>query len=109
MALSGHMMVIHIQDFSMSSDDDLQTFFCTLYAGVHHLIDNCVYNKAVYNKAIPYIQPNRFLFLDCCLSPDNTFMPARVFLKDNFIYKLYDTNEEEINLSLVQLSLPEAV
>ena len=58
----------------------------------------------------PCISPTNSLSFvgEDCLTPNNLKVPARVFKKNNYIYKLYDTVVDPVNLDLLQLSLHDA-
>ena len=96
MELKGRIMVIDICRVGVIGEyTQLAKFFCVLYAAVHDLImDQMEYSK-------PCVSPTRSLSLSNQLT-------VRVFEKDGYVYKLFDTKSDAPNFELVSLLLPEA-
>ena len=101
MGLKGRIVVIDICRVGVIGEyTQLPKFFCVLYAAVHDLImDQIEYSE-------PCVSPTRSLSLSNQF-PHN-LSGARVFEKDGYVYKLFDTKSDAPNFELVSLLLPEA-
>ena len=100
------LMRLDIMEAYLHSKEDLKWFFYVSYVAVHYMLGHHVYVYGV----IPVMSPKNDLEfnIDDCLTQKNFKYPARVFKKDRYVYKLFDTtNKGRVNFDLVQLSLCE--
>ena len=90
--LSEKVLVIEISEVSLhSSEVEVGSFFRLLYAAVHFLLENPIKSQ------LPCCSPTRSL----CLSMSDC-LGSRVFVVDDKVYKLFDTDADSTNLSLVR-------
>ena len=93
--LSEKVLVIEISEVSLhSSEVEVGSFFRLLYAAVHFLLENPIKSQ------LPCFSPTRSL----CLSMSDCLGSkiSRVFVVDDKVYKLFDTDTDSTNLSLVR-------
>ena len=92
--LSEKVLVIEISKVSLHSSE-IGSFFRLLYAAVHFLLKNPIKSQ------LPCCSPTRSLCLSMSDCLGSKKIP-RVFVVEDKVYKLFDTNADSTNLSLVQ-------
>ena len=92
--LSEKVLVIEISEVSLHSYE-VGSFFRLLYAAVHFLLENPIKSQ------LPCCSPTRSLCLSMSDCLGSKKIP-RVFVVDDKVYKLFDTDEDSTNLSLVR-------
>ena len=98
MKLNARLMVIDIYEAEAPIETELATFFYAMYAAVQYFL------KTPVKTSFPCISPTRSLTLQNAITQHNSHeLPCRVFEKDGFVYKLYDTKTESPNFELAQL------
>lgn len=90
------IMVIDIWEVATAADE-IKIFFKLLYAAVHFLINTPIRHGAAV------CSPTQTLSLSQCLSPQGQV--PRVFLKDGYVYKMFDVEVNFLNLDLVRTFL----
>ena len=94
--LSEKVLVIEISEVSLhSSEVEVGSFFRLLYAAVHFLLENPIKSQ------LPCCSPTRSLCLSMSDCLGSKKIP-RVFVVDDKVYKLFDTDADSTNLSLVR-------
>ena len=90
------VLVIEISEVSLhSSEVEVGSFFRLLYAAVHFLLENPIKSQ------LPCCSPTRSLCLPMNVCCGSKKIP-RVFEVDDKVYKLFDTDADSTNLSLVR-------
>ena len=100
---NGRIIVIDILEAYTMMKKDIEKFFSVFYAAVYYLV------RFPIQSALPHILPTPNLSLRDALTYNKSqSAPCRVFLHEDCVYKLFDTEEESVNIHLLQTIIPAA-